>query len=106
VNARGAERAIATARCRQLGFPYSILATISLSGITQQTPEDVRSTHWRPWARLAYKAGLDVTAYISMPYAQYHTGDAWSVESGRQTQCELLIDTRRCAPDFAGGYGS
>jgi hydroxymethylglutaryl-CoA lyase len=76
VNARGAERAIATGAVRTLGFPFSISASF-LQRNQRQTPEqslqELHAVH-----QLAYKARLNVVAYISMAFGNPY-GDAWSL---------------------------
>jgi len=89
VNARGAERAIATGAVQTLGFPYSISPQF-LKRNQHQTPEESLDA-LEAVGELAYKAGLDVTAYISMAFGNPY-GDAWSVDEVADA-CELLIDT-------------
>ena len=89
VNAKGAERAIATGAVQTLGFPYSISAQF-LQRNQHQTPEESLDA-LEAVGELAYKAGLDVTAYISMAFGNPY-GDVWSVDEVADA-CELLIDT-------------
>jgi hydroxymethylglutaryl-CoA lyase len=89
VNAKGAERAIATGVVQTLGFPYSISSEF-LKRNQHQTPEESLEA-LEAVGELAYKAGLDVTAYISMAFGNPY-GDAWSVDEVADA-CELLIDT-------------
>ena len=89
VNAKGAERAIATGAVQTLGFPYSISPQF-LKRNQHQTPEESLDA-LEAVGELAYKAGLDVTAYISMAFGNPY-GDAWSVDEVADA-CELLIDT-------------
>ena len=89
VNAKGAERAIATGAVQTLGFPYSISPEF-LRRNQHQTPEESLDA-LEAVGELAYKAGLDVTAYISMAFGNPY-GDAWSVNEVADA-CELLIDT-------------
>jgi hydroxymethylglutaryl-CoA lyase len=89
VNAKGAERAIATGAVRTLGFPYSISPEF-LKRNQHQTPEESLDA-LEAVGELAYKAGLDVTAYISMAFGNPY-GDAWSADEVADA-CELLIDT-------------
>ena len=76
VNAKGAERAIATGAVRTLGFPYSISPSF-LGRNQRQTPQEalleLHAIH-----RLAFKAHLDVVAYVSMAFGNPN-GDAWSL---------------------------
>lgn len=89
VNAKGAERAIATGVVQTLGFPYSISSQF-LKRNQHQTPEESLDA-LEAVGELAYKAGLDVTAYISMAFGNPY-GDAWSLDEVADA-CELLIDT-------------
>jgi hydroxymethylglutaryl-CoA lyase len=89
VNAKGAERAIATGAVQTLGFPYSISAQF-LQRNQHQTPEESLDA-LEAVGELAYKAGLNVTAYISMAFGNPY-GDVWSVDEVADA-CELLIDT-------------
>jgi hydroxymethylglutaryl-CoA lyase len=89
VNARGAERAIATGAVRTLGFPYSISPQF-LKRNQHQTPEESLDA-LEAVGELAYKAGLDVAAYISMAFGNPYD-DAWSVDEVVDA-CKLLINT-------------
>ena len=89
VNAKGAERAIATGAVQTLGFPYSISPQF-LQRNQHQTPEESLEA-LEAVGELAYKAGLNVTAYISMAFGNPY-GDVWSVDEVADA-CELLIDT-------------
>ncbi len=88
VNEKGAERAIAPAPCRRWAFLIpsrpSFFSAISIKRRRS------RSTLWRPSNELAYKAGLDVAAYISMAFGNPY-GDAWSMDEMADA-CELLAD--------------
>ena len=88
VNAKGAERAIATGAVQTLGFPYSISPQF-LQRNQHQTPEESLDA-LEAVGELAYKAGLDVAAYISMAFGNPY-GDAWSVDEAADA-CELLVD--------------
>jgi hydroxymethylglutaryl-CoA lyase len=88
VNQKGAERAIATEAVRTLGFPYSISPEF-LKRNQGQTPEeslDVLETI----GQSAYKAGLDLVAYISMAFGNPYS-DAWSIDEVIAA-CDLLAD--------------
>jgi hydroxymethylglutaryl-CoA lyase len=88
VNQKGAERAIATQAVRTLGFPYSISSEF-LKRNQGQTPEeslDVLETI----GQSAYKAGLDLVAYISMAFGNPYN-DAWSIDEVIAA-CDLLAD--------------
>ncbi len=74
VNAKGAERAMKTRRVQTLGFPYSISPGF-LQRNQNQTPEESLEA-LEQVGTLAYKAGLDVVAYISMAFGNPY-GDAW-----------------------------
>src|ERR1700744_1479525 len=64
VNAKGAERAVKTSAVSTLGFPSSISPTF-LDRNQRQTPEDALE-QLEQIGELAYKAGLDMVAYVSM----------------------------------------
>ncbi|MFY9852985.1 MAG: hydroxymethylglutaryl-CoA lyase [Terracidiphilus sp.] len=89
VNAKGAERAISTGAVQTLGFPYSISPEF-LRRNQHQTPEESLDA-LETVGELAYKARVNVTAYISMAFGNPY-GDAWSVDEVADA-CELLIDT-------------
>ena len=76
VNAKGAERAIATGAVRTLGFPYSISPSF-LGRNQRQTPQEallaLETIH-----RLAFKGRLNVVAYVSMAFGNPY-GDKWSL---------------------------
>jgi hydroxymethylglutaryl-CoA lyase len=77
VNLRGAERAIATGKVQTLGFPYSVSPGF-LERNQRQTPNEALRT-LVAITDLAYGAGLDVVAYISMAFGNPY-GEAWSSE--------------------------
>lgn len=89
VNEKGAERAIATHAVSTLGFPYSISPGF-LQRNQNQTPEqsldalEAIGTH-------AFKAGLDVVAYVSMAFGNPY-GDAWTIDEVVNA-CDLLADS-------------
>jgi hydroxymethylglutaryl-CoA lyase len=89
VNAKGAERAIASGGVSTLGFPYSISPTF-LERNQHQTPEEAVEA-LETVGSLAYKAGLDIVAYISMAFGNPYN-DAWSAEEV-VTACDLLADS-------------
>ncbi|HMF65429.1 MAG TPA: hypothetical protein VK608_15170, partial [Edaphobacter sp.] len=66
VNPKGAERAIKTEAVQTLGFPYSISPGF-LERNQKQTPEESLEA-LEHVGEMAYKAGLDVVAYISMAF--------------------------------------
>jgi hydroxymethylglutaryl-CoA lyase len=75
VNARGAERAIATGAVRTLGFPYSISPEF-LRRNQRQTPEEALIA-LKAIAARGRAAGLHSAAYISMAFGNPY-GDGWS----------------------------
>lgn len=89
VNAKGAERAIKTGSVQTLGFPYSISPGF-LQRNQNQTPEESLEALERV-GEMAYKAGMDVVAYISMAFGNPY-GDAWSIDEVVDA-CDLLIDS-------------
>jgi hydroxymethylglutaryl-CoA lyase len=89
VNAKGAERAIKTEAVQTLGFPYSISPGF-LERNQKQTPEESLDELERV-GEMAYKAGLDVVAYISMAFGNPY-GDPWSIDEVIDA-CDLLIDS-------------
>jgi hydroxymethylglutaryl-CoA lyase len=89
VNAKGVERAINSGGVNTLGFPYSISPGF-LERNQHQTPEDAIEA-LETVGSLAYKAGLDVVAYISMAFGNPY-GDAWSVDEV-VAACDLLADS-------------
>ena len=89
VNAKGAERAIKTEAVRTLGFPYSISPEF-LKRNQNQTPEESLEA-LEQVGTLAYKAGLEVVAYISMAFGNPY-GDAWSIDEVVDA-CDLLVDS-------------
>ncbi len=88
VNAKGAERAVATEAVRVLGFPYSISPTF-LKRNQNQTPEESLDA-LESISEHAYRAGLDVAVYISMAFGNPY-GDAWSEEEVVEA-CSLLAE--------------
>ena len=89
VNVKGAERAINSGGVTTFGFPYSI-STGFLERNQRQTPEEALEA-LDAVGSLAYKAGLDVIAYISMAFGNPY-GDAWSTEEV-VAACDLLADS-------------
>jgi len=89
VNTKGAERAINSGGINTLGFPYSISPGF-LERNQHQTPEEAIDA-LETVGSLAYKAGLDVVAYISMAFGNPY-GDAWSVDEVIAA-CDLLADS-------------
>jgi hydroxymethylglutaryl-CoA lyase len=89
VNAKGAERAIATDAVATLGFPYSISPEF-LRRNQHQTPEESLEA-LEAVGQGAYQAGLSVVAYISMAFGNPY-GDPWSAEEV-VAACDLLTDS-------------
>jgi len=88
VNARGAERAIETSAVQTLGFPYSISPTF-LERNQRQTPEEALD-QLEQIGELAYKAGLDLVAYISMAFGNPY-GETWDIDEV-VSAVDLLVD--------------
>ena len=76
VNAKGAERAIATGKVRTLGFPYSISPKFLQRNQKQTQVEAL--TELRAILRLAVHERVNVAAYVSMAFGNPY-GDAWSL---------------------------
>ena len=89
VNAKGAERAVKTEAVSTLGFPYSISAGF-LQRNQNQTPEESLDA-LEAVGTIAYKAGMEVVAYISMAFGNPY-GDAWDIEEV-VAACDLLVDS-------------
>ncbi len=89
VNAKGAERAVATSAVETLGFPYSVSAEF-LKRNQRQTPEE-SLTALEEVGEIAFKAGLDVVAYISMAFGNPY-GEAWDIDEV-VAACDLLVDS-------------
>jgi hydroxymethylglutaryl-CoA lyase len=89
VNVKGVERAINSGGVNTLGFPYSISPGF-LERNQHQTPEEAVEA-LETVGSLAYKAALDVVAYISMAFGNPY-GDAWSVDEV-VAACDLLADS-------------
>jgi hydroxymethylglutaryl-CoA lyase len=88
VNAKGAERAIRTEAVKTLGFPYSISPTF-LERNQRQTPEDALD-QLEQIGEKAYKAGVDMVAYLSMAFGNPY-GDAWDIDEV-VSAVDLLVD--------------
>lgn len=76
VNAKGAERAIATGAVRTLGFPYSI--SPSFLGRNQRQTQQEALAELQAVHRLAFKGRVNVVAYVSMAFGNPY-GDEWSL---------------------------
>ena len=88
VNSKGAERAIRTGAVQTLGFPYSISEQF-LKRNQNQSPEESLDV-LEEIGTLAFKAGLDVVAYLSMAFGNPY-GDKWSIDEVVDA-CDLLSD--------------
>jgi hydroxymethylglutaryl-CoA lyase len=88
VNAKGAERAVKTGSVQTLGFPYSISPEF-LKRNQNQTPEESLE-ELEKVGTLAYKAGMDVVAYISMAFGNPY-GEPWDIDEV-VAACDLLAD--------------
>ena len=88
VNEQGAERAIATSAVSTLAFPYSISPTY-LDRNHRQNPEEALDA-LEAIGTLAYKAGVEVVAYVSMAFGNPY-GDAWDIDEV-VSACDLLVD--------------
>ncbi len=89
VNTKGAERAINSGGVSTVGFPYSISPGF-LQRNQHQAPEEAVEA-LETVGSLAYKAGLDVVAYISMAFGNPYD-DPWSVDEVTAA-CDLLADS-------------
>ena len=89
VNAKGAERAVKTGRVSTLGFPYSVSPEF-LQRNQNQTPEESLEA-LEAVGEIAYKAGMDVVAYISMAFGNPY-GEHWDIEE-IVAACDLLVDS-------------
>ena len=87
-NEKDAERAIATSAIATLAVPYSISPTF-LERNQYQTPEEALDA-LEAIGTLAYKAGLEVVAYVSMAFGNPY-GDAWDIDE-IVSACDLLVD--------------
>lgn len=89
VNPKGVERAINSGGVTTVGFPYSISPGF-LERNQKQTPEEAVDA-LEAVGSLAYKAGLDVVAYVSMAFGNPY-GDPWSADEV-VAACDLLADS-------------
>ena len=89
VNAKGAERAIATQAVATLGYPYSVSPGF-LRRNQNQSPEEAVEV-LEQIGEAAYKAGLEFVVYISMAFGNPY-GDAWDAEEVAAA-CDLLTDS-------------
>jgi len=89
VNAKGAERAIETGAVQTLGFPYSISPEFLKRNQNQTLEESLEVLE--AVGTMAYKAGLDLVAYVSMAFGNPY-GDTWNIDEVVDA-CELLVDS-------------
>lgn len=89
VNVKGAERAIQTGAVQTLGFPYSISPEFLKRNQNQTLEESLEVLE--TVGTMAYKASLDLVAYISMAFGNPY-GDAWSIDEVVDA-CDLLVDS-------------
>jgi len=89
VNAKGAERAIETGAVQTLGFPYSISPEFLKRNQNQTLEESLEVLE--TVGTMAYKAGLDLVAYVSMAFGNPY-GDAWSIDEVLDA-CDLLVNS-------------
>ena len=88
VNVQGAERAAESGRVSTIGFPYSISPTF-LDRNQRQTPGEALE-QLEQIGEIAYKAGMDIAAYISMAFGNPY-GDAWDIDEV-VSAVDLLVD--------------
>ena len=74
---KGAERAIKTGSVQTLAFPYSLSPKFIEKQMDRTLEESLDTLE--EVGTLAYKAGLDVVAYVSMAFGNPF-GDAWDIE--------------------------
>lgn len=89
VNEKGAERAIETGAVRTLGFPYAVSSEF-LRRNQRQKPEEALD-ELEKIGTLAYQAGLEVVAYVSMAFGNPY-GEPWDEEE-TIAACDLLADS-------------
>ena len=102
VNAKGAERAAASGRVTTLGFPYSISPQF-LDRNQRQTPEDALE-QLEQVGEIAYKAGMDMVAYVSMAFGNPY-GDAWDIDEV-VSAVDLMVDSGVAAVSLADTVGA
>ena len=88
LDTKGAERAIKSGSVQTLAFPYS-LSPKFLQKEHGQTLEESLDT-LEEVGTLAYKAGLDVVAYVSMAFGNPF-GDAWDIDEAVNA-VDLLVE--------------
>lgn len=101
VNSKGAERAAESGRVTTLGFPYSISPQF-LERNQHQTPEDALE-ELEQIGEIAYKAGMDTVAYISMAFGNPY-GDPWDIDEV-VSAVDLMVDSGVAAVSLADTVG-
>jgi len=86
VNARGAERAIATGKVSTLGYPYSISPQFLQRNQHQSQQQSLAEL--KAIAKLSNGSGLGMVVYVSMAFGNPY-GEAWSAASVMEA-CHLL----------------
>ncbi len=76
-DSKGAERAIKTGSVQTLAFPYSVSPAFQQREHSQSLEESLDLLE--EVGTIAYKAGLDLVAYLSMAFGN-SLGDTWSIE--------------------------
>jgi hydroxymethylglutaryl-CoA lyase len=89
VNEKGAERAVKATGIATLAFPYSV-SPGWLERNQRQTPEEALEA-LEAVGTVAFKAGLDVVAYVAMAFGNPY-GDAWDIDEV-VAACDLLADS-------------
>jgi hydroxymethylglutaryl-CoA lyase len=77
LDTKGAERAIKSGSVQTLAFPYSLSPKFLQKEHSRSLEESLDTLE--EVGTLAYKAGLDVTAYVSMAFGNPF-GDPWDIE--------------------------
>ena len=89
VNEKGAERAVATGSVQTLGFPYSISPEFLRRNQNQSLEESLDKLE--AVGTLAYKADMDVVAYVSMAFGNPY-GEPWNIDEV-VAACDLLANS-------------
>jgi hydroxymethylglutaryl-CoA lyase len=89
LDTKGAERAIKSGSVQTLAFPYT-LSPKFLQKEYERTLEESLDT-LEEVGTLAYKAGLDVVAYVSMAFGNPF-GDAWDIDEAVNA-VDLLVES-------------
>lgn len=89
LDTKGAERAIKSGSVQTLGFPYSLSPKFSEREMSRTLEESLDTLE--EVGTLAYKAGLDVVAYVSMAFGNPF-GDAWDIDE-TVNAVDLLVES-------------